>query len=151
MVAYILTNNWRIKCFILTIGLRVELQSWTENIPIFMHLHGLYILHVKTVVVCLFHFYVTTGLPFKGIIILRIFACGRLYLMIVFFFQCGLLLQKKENINIIVTWLFLIATDKKDPRLIRVEILSYVPNSFFKSVVLRLFLWLAASAISETC
>ena len=41
--------------------------------------------NVSIVVLCLFQFYVTVGLPFRGITILRIFVYGMLYLMIVFF------------------------------------------------------------------
>lgn len=71
----------------------------------FTYLHGL-CNNVRTVVLGLFQFYVTIGLPFIGIIILRIFACGRLYQMIVFFFTCEYIALSPGNINVRVTRLF---------------------------------------------
>ena len=78
--------------------------------------------NVRTVVLGLFQFYVTIGGPFVGIISLRIFACVRLYQMIVFFFKCeyiALSTGKHCYSNIIV-----LATDKGIRSVISVNILS---------------------------
>lgn len=125
----------------------------------FIHQHGLSNLHVRTAILCLFRFRVTIGLPFRSINILRIFACGRLYLVTVLSFKCDIQLQEQENIHITVTCLFVLtATDKGVPHLMRVKILSYIPNlfkillyipnPFFNSVVLKLCVF--NSSISNT-